>query len=59
MTLTSFQGHSFRSSVSFEPVDGISSNLHQYITATSLRDFHDIDLIFRAIALYVEYLLNQ
>ena len=45
--------------MSFEPVDIISSNLHQYITVTSLRDFRDLDHIFKVIVLYVEYLLNQ
>ena len=42
--------------MSFEPVDGFSSNLHQYITMTSLRA--DLILVMTSF-LYVEYFLNQ
>ena len=35
MTLALFQAHSLVSGISFEPEDGFSSNLHQYITVTS------------------------
>ena len=33
--------------VSYEPVDEISLNLHQYIFVTTSRDFCDLDLIFK------------
>ena len=32
-----FQGQSLVSRISFEPVDGSSSNFHRYITEASLR----------------------
>ena len=36
-SLLHFQGHRLVSVISFEPVDGFSSNLHQYTIVTSLR----------------------
>ena len=37
MALTSFQGHSLISGISFEPVNGFSLNLHRYIIEARLR----------------------
>ena len=49
------------SRISFEPVDKFSFNLHRYIIVTSFRADKDLglDLIFKVIVLYIEYVLNQ